>query len=97
MRLLVVPGSQAVRRAAEEEGLDRVFLDAGGEWVPPGCSLCAAMNDEMAAPGEYVASTSNRNFQGRQGPGVRTLLVSPLTAAASALEGRIADPRRHCS
>lgn len=94
VRLLVVPGSQAVRRQAEAEGLHRIFTDAGGEWGPPGCSLCVAMNDEFAEPGQYVASTSNRNFQGRQGPGARTLLVSPLTAAASALEGRIADPRR---
>ena len=95
VRLLVVPGSQAVRRQAEAEGLDEVFLDAGGEWGPPGCSLCVAMNGEFAGAGTYVASTSNRNFQGRQGPGTRTLLVSPLTAAASAIEGRITDPRRH--
>jgi 3-isopropylmalate/(R)-2-methylmalate dehydratase large subunit len=93
VRLVVVPGSQAVRRQAEAEGLHEAFTAAGGEWGRPGCSLCAAMNDEFAAPGQYVASTSNRNFQGRQGPGVRTLLVSPLTAAASALRGRISDPR----
>jgi 3-isopropylmalate/(R)-2-methylmalate dehydratase large subunit len=95
VRLLVVPGSQAVRRQAEAEGLHEVFLAAGGEWGRPSCSLCVAMNDEFAASGQYVASTSNRNFQHRQGPGARTLLVSPLTAAASALQGRIADPRRH--
>ena len=93
VRLLVVPGSQAVRRQAEAEGLDKVFLEAGGEWGRPGCSLCVAMNEEFAGAGRYVASTSNRNFQDRQGPGARTLLVSPLTAAASALQGRIADPR----
>ena len=97
VRLLVVPGSQAVRRQAEAEGLHEVFLGAGGEWGRPGCSLCVAMNDEFAGAGKYVASTSNRNFQGRQGPGARTLLVSPLTAAASALEGRITDPRRFLS
>lgn len=94
VRLLVVPGSQAVRRQAEAEGLHKVFTAAGGEWGRPGCSLCVAMNDEFASAGTYVASTSNRNFQGRQGPGARTLLVSPLTAAASALRGRITDPRR---
>lgn len=93
VRLLVVPGSQAVRRQAEAEGLHDAFTAAGGEWGRPGCSLCAAMNEEFAAPGQYVASTSNRNFQGRQGPGARTLLVSPLTAAASALRGKISDPR----
>jgi 3-isopropylmalate/(R)-2-methylmalate dehydratase large subunit len=97
VRLLVVPGSQAVRRQAEAEGLDRVVLEAGGEWGRPSCSLCVAMNGELAGAGKYVASTSNRNFQHRQGPGARTLLVSPLTAAASALEGRIADPRRFIS
>jgi len=94
VRLLAVPGSQAVKRQAEAEGLDEVFRSAGGEWGHPGCSLCVAMNGEFAGPGKYVASTSNRNFQGRQGPGARTLLVSPLTAAASALRGKITDPRR---
>jgi len=93
VRLLVVPGSQAVRRAAEAEGIADVVRAAGGEWGAPGCSLCVAMNEEVARPGEFVASTSNRNFQGRQGPGTRTLLMSPLTAAASALAGRVADPR----
>jgi 3-isopropylmalate/(R)-2-methylmalate dehydratase large subunit len=94
VRLLVVPGSQAVRRQAEAEGLHDIFRAAGGEWGRPGCSLCVGMNDEFAGAGKYVASTSNRNFQGRQGPGARTLLVSPLTAAASALRGRITDPRK---
>lgn len=93
VRLLVVAGSHAVRRQAEAEGLDRIVIDAGGEWGHPGCSLCVAMNDEAVAPGQYVASTSNRNFQGRQGPGARTFLMSPLTAAATALQGRVADPR----
>lgn len=95
VRLLVVSGSQAVRRQAEAEGLREIFISAGGEWGRPGCSLCVAMNGEFAGAGKYVASTSNRNFQGRQGPGARTMLVSPLTAAASAVEGRIADPRRY--
>lgn len=93
VRLLVVPGSQAVRQAAEREGIADIVRAAGGEWGVPGCSLCVAMNDEVARPGEFVASTSNRNFQGRQGPGTRTLLMSPVTAAASALAGRVADPR----
>jgi len=90
---LVVPGSEAVRRAAEAEGLDRVFLDAGAQWREPGCSMCIAMNGDAGAPGDLVVSTSNRNFMGRQGKGVRTVLASPATAAASAIEGRIADPR----
>lgn len=90
---LVVPGSEEVRRAAEAEGLDRVFVDAGAEWRLPGCSMCIAMNGDQGAPGELVVSTSNRNFVGRQGKGVRTVLASPATAAASAIEGRIADPR----
>lgn len=93
VRLLVVPGSQAVRREAEAEGLHETFMAAGGQWGRPGCSLCAAMNGEFAGARKYVASTSNRNFRDRQGPGARTFLVSPLTAAASALEGRITDPR----
>ncbi|MCB9955495.1 MAG: 3-isopropylmalate dehydratase large subunit [Parvularculaceae bacterium] len=94
---LVVPGSEAVRRAAEEEGLDRIFIDAGAEWREPGCSMCIAMNGDQGAPGELVVSTSNRNFVGRQGKGVRTVLASPATAAASAIEGRIADPRPYLS
>jgi 3-isopropylmalate/(R)-2-methylmalate dehydratase large subunit len=91
--VLVVPGSEAVRRAAEAENLHKVFLQAGAEWRLPGCSMCIAMNGDQGAPGDLVVSTSNRNFVGRQGKGVRTVLASPATAAASAIEGRIADPR----
>ena len=90
---LVVPGSHAVKRAAEAEGLHEVFLSAGAQWREPGCSMCIAMNGDAGAPGELVVSTSNRNFIGRQGKGVRTVLASPATAAASAIEGHIADPR----
>jgi 3-isopropylmalate/(R)-2-methylmalate dehydratase large subunit len=90
---LVVPGSEAVKRAAEAEKLHEVFLAAGAEWREPGCSMCIAMNGDAGAPGELVVSTSNRNFIGRQGKGVRTVLASPATAAASAIEGRITDPR----
>ena len=90
---LVAPGSEAVRRAAEAEGLHKAFLDAGAEWRLPGCSMCIAMNGDKGEAGELVVSTSNRNFIGRQGKGVRTVLASPATAAASAIEGRIADPR----
>ncbi|MEJ2515563.1 MAG: 3-isopropylmalate dehydratase large subunit [Gammaproteobacteria bacterium] len=93
VRMLVVPGSQQVKRQAEAEGLDRVFAEAGAEWHESGCSLCIAMNGDRAAAGQYVVSTSNRNFEGRQGPGARTLLASPLTAAASAVAGAVADPR----
>jgi 3-isopropylmalate/(R)-2-methylmalate dehydratase large subunit len=93
VRMLVVPGSQAVKAAAEAEGLHRVFLDAGAEWRESGCSMCVGINGDVAAPGEYVVSTSNRNFEGRQGQGVRTLLASPVTAAAAAVTGRVADPR----
>lgn len=96
-RLIVVPGSQAVKRQAEAEGLHDLFTAAGGIWGKPSCSLCVGMNGDMAAPGEYVASTSNRNFQGRQGPKVRTFLLSPLTAAATAIEGKLADPRTYVS
>lgn len=91
--VLIAPGSEAVKRAAEEEGLHKVFLEAGAEWREPGCSMCIAMNGDKGAPGELVVSTSNRNFIGRQGQGVRTVLASPATAAASAIEGHIADPR----
>lgn len=91
---LVVPGSQAVRRAAEAEGLHRVFIDAGLVWAQPGCSMCCALNGDAAQPGERVASTSNRNFEGRQGPGVRTYLMSPAMAAAAAVAGRITDVRK---
>ena len=92
-RVLIVPGSEATRTAAEAEGLDRVFLDAGAEWREPGCSMCLAMNGDSANPGDLVVSTSNRNFKGRQGAGVRTVLASPLSAAAAAVTGRITDPR----
>lgn len=94
---LIVPGSEAVREAAEAEGLHEVFLEAGAQWREPGCSMCIAMNGDVGAPGELVVSTSNRNFVGRQGKGVRTVLASPATAAASAVEGRIADPRPYLS
>jgi 3-isopropylmalate/(R)-2-methylmalate dehydratase large subunit len=93
VRMLVVPGSEAVRRDAEREGLHQVFLDAGAEWRVPGCSMCIAMNGDLAQPGQLVVSTSNRNFEGRQGKGARTVLASPATAAASAVAGVIADPR----
>jgi 3-isopropylmalate/(R)-2-methylmalate dehydratase large subunit len=93
LRMLVVPGSQQVKHAAEAEGLDRVFRDAGAEWRESGCSMCLGMNGDVVARGEYSLSTSNRNFEGRQGAGARTLLASPLTAAASALRGRVTDPR----
>ncbi len=93
VRVLVVPGSQAVKRQAEAEGLDRIFKAAGAEWREPGCSMCIAMNGDRLEPGQYAVSTSNRNFEGRQGPGGRTILASPLTAAAAAVTGRITDPR----
>ena len=89
----VVPGSRSVRRQAEQEGLDQVFIAAGFEWREPGCSLCTAINGDQLQPGERCASTSNRNFRGRQGPGGRTHLVSPAMAAAAALAGRLADVR----
>jgi 3-isopropylmalate/(R)-2-methylmalate dehydratase large subunit len=93
VRALVVPGSQQVKRAAEAEGLDRVFRDAGAEWREAGCSMCIAMNGDQLRPGQLAVSTSNRNFEGRQGSGGRTLLASPLTAAAAAVTGVITDPR----
>src|SRR5207244_8135131 len=88
LRMLVVPGSQQVKRQAEAEGLDRVFLEAGAEWRESGCSMCLGMNGDVVGRGEYCVSTSNRNFEGRQGSGARTLLASPLTAAACAVRGR---------
>lgn len=94
VRMLVVPGSDAVKREAEAEQLHRVFLDAGAEWREPGCSMCIAMNGDRVAPGQLAVSTSNRNFEGRQGPGARTVLASPATAAACAIAGVIADPRK---
>ena len=93
VRLVVVPGSESVRRQAEAEGLDRIFKQAGGDWRYAGCSLCIAMNGDTLQPGQYAVSTSNRNFEGRQGPGGRTFLASPLTAAATAISGRVSDPR----
>lgn len=93
LRMLVVPGSEAVRRDAEAEGLHTVFIDAGAEWRIPGCSMCLAMNGDMVAPGQLAVSTSNRNFEGRQGPGSRTILASPATAAATAVMGVLTDPR----
>ncbi len=93
VQALVVPGSKNVKAQAEAEGLDRIFMEAGFEWRNAGCSMCLAMNDDKAGPGQYVASTSNRNFRGRQGPGARTFLMSPLMAAAAAIHGRIIDVR----
>ncbi|HWE28949.1 MAG TPA: aconitase family protein, partial [Polyangia bacterium] len=93
VRTLVVPGSVAVKRQAEAEGLDKIFVAAGAEWREPGCSMCIAMNGDMLQPGQYAVSTSNRNFEGRQGKGSRTFLASPLSAAAAAVTGRITDPR----
>ena len=90
---LVVPGSGLVKRQAEAEGLDRIFIEAGFEWREPGCSMCLAMNPDKVPPGERCASTSNRNFVGRQGPGARTHLLSPAMAAAAAVKGRLADVR----
>jgi 3-isopropylmalate/(R)-2-methylmalate dehydratase large subunit len=95
VRMLVVPGSDAVKRAAEAEGLHGVFLGAGAEWREPGCSMCIAMNGDRVAAGQLAVSTSNRNFEGRQGPGARTVLASPATAAACAVAGVIADPRNY--
>jgi len=94
LRVLVVPGSEEVRRAAEAEGLDHVFTEAGAQWREPGCSMCIGMNGDIAAPGELVVSTSNRNFRGRQGPLSRTILASPLTAAASAITGKVSNPQQ---
>ena len=93
VRMLVVPGSQRVKRQAEEEGIAEVFKAAGAEWRNPGCSMCLAMNTDRVNPGDYALSTSNRNFEGRQGPGSRTFLGSPLTAAATAITGFVTDPR----
>ncbi len=93
VRMLVVPGSQQVKHEAEREGLDAIFTAAGAEWRESGCSMCIGMNGDIAAPGQYVVSTSNRNFEGRQGAGARTLLAGPATAAAAAVTGRVTDPR----
>jgi 3-isopropylmalate/(R)-2-methylmalate dehydratase large subunit len=89
VRAMVVPGSGLVRAQAEEEGLDQIFLDAGFEWREPGCSMCLGMNPDILAPGERCASTSNRNFEGRQGRGGRTHLMSPALAAKAAITGVI--------
>ncbi|MDX2152432.1 MAG: 3-isopropylmalate dehydratase large subunit [Bryobacteraceae bacterium] len=94
VRTLVVPGSQQIKEQAQAEGLDRIFREAGAEWREAGCSMCIAMNGDQLAPGEYSVSTSNRNFEGRQGKGGRTFLASPLTAAASAVTGVVTDPRK---
>ena len=93
VRALVVPGSGIVKQQAEVEGLDRILLDAGFEWREPGCSMCLGMNPDKLTPGQRSASTSNRNFEGRQGPGGRTHLVSPAMAAAAAVTGHLADVR----
>jgi 3-isopropylmalate/(R)-2-methylmalate dehydratase large subunit len=89
---MVVPGSHAVRNQAMAEGLDKIFIEAGADWREPGCSMCLAMNPDKLAPGERAASTSNRNFEGRQGRGGRTHLVSPAVAAATAVAGHFATP-----
>src|SRR5579871_48605 len=93
VRVMVVPGSQQVKAQAQAEGLDQIFRDAGAEWREAGCSMCIAMNGDQLQPGEYSVSTSNRNFEGRQGKGGRTFLASPLTAAATAVRGVVSDVR----
>jgi 3-isopropylmalate/(R)-2-methylmalate dehydratase large subunit len=90
---MIVPGSGIIKLQAEKEGLDKIFTAAGFDWRQPGCSMCLAMNDDVLKPGERCASTSNRNFEGRQGKGGRTHLVSPLMAAAAAIAGHFVDPR----
>jgi 3-isopropylmalate/(R)-2-methylmalate dehydratase large subunit len=93
VKAMVVPGSQHVKKQAEEEGLDKIFTSAGFDWREPGCSMCLGMNPDILAPGERCASTSNRNFEGRQGRGGRTHLVSPQMAAAAAITGHFTDIR----
>ena len=93
VRMMVVPGSERIRAQAEAEGLADIFRAAGADWREAGCSMCIAMNGDQLEAGQYCVSTSNRNFEGRQGKGGRTFLASPLTAAASAVEGAVADPR----
>jgi 3-isopropylmalate/(R)-2-methylmalate dehydratase large subunit len=95
VRMMVVPGSEQVKAEAEARGLDRIIVAAGAEWREAGCSMCIGMNGDIAQPGQLSVSTSNRNFEGRQGVGARTVLASPATAAASAIAGRVADPRRY--
>jgi len=92
-RVMVVPGSQDVKKQAEVEGLDKIFKEAGAEWREAGCSMCIAMNGDQLQPGQFAVSTSNRNFEGRQGKGGRTFLASPITAAATAINGVVTDPR----
>jgi 3-isopropylmalate/(R)-2-methylmalate dehydratase large subunit len=92
--VVIVPGSQQVKKMAEEEGLDKIFLNAGCQWRNAGCSSCLAMNDDKVPAGNYCVSTSNRNFEGRQGPGSRTFLASPTTAAYSAINGCVSDIRK---
>ncbi|KAG0733123.1 hypothetical protein G6F23_013652 [Rhizopus arrhizus] len=93
VRMLVVPGSEIVKREAEAEGIHEIVRAAGAEWREPGCSMCIAMNGDLVAPGQLAVSTSNRNFEGRQGPGSRTLLASPMRAAWAAVTGQVADTR----
>ena len=95
IRAIVVPGSQVVKYQAEKLGIDKIFKESGFEWRDSGCSMCLAMNDDKIPNGKYAVSTSNRNFEGRQGPGSRTLLASPLVAAAAAITGKITDPRTY--
>ena len=90
---ICTPGSADVKKKAEQEGIDKIFKDAGADWREPGCSMCLGMNGDIGLPGELIVSTSNRNFMGRQGPGVRTILVSPETAASTAIAGVVEDPR----
>jgi 3-isopropylmalate/(R)-2-methylmalate dehydratase large subunit len=97
VRVMIVPGSQQVKKQAETEGLHEIFKSAGAEWREAGCSACLAMNDDKVPAGKYAVSTSNRNFEGRQGPGARTFLASPITAAASAVTGVVTDPREFLS
>jgi 3-isopropylmalate/(R)-2-methylmalate dehydratase large subunit len=94
LRMLVVAGSEETKLAAEAEGLDQVFIAAGAEWREPGCSMCIGMNGDIGQPGDLVVSTSNRNFKGRQGAMVRTILASPLTAAACAVTGTVSNPKQ---
>ena len=94
VRALVVPGSQQVKKQAEKEGLDQIFVEAGFEWRDAGCSMCLSMNNDVVPAGEHCASTSNRNFEGRQGAGARTHLVSPTMAANAAIFGKFVDIRK---
>jgi len=94
VRMLVVPGSESVKKNAEDQGLDKIIKAAGAEWREAGCSMCIAMNGDLVKPGQLCVSTSNRNFEGRQGVGARTILASPATAAASAVTGFVCDPRK---